>query len=287
MSRLLTRRDVLRGTCQALAVTAVALPAGSSRHVSDRRTIIVRLRGGADGLSLVPPLGDRLYQRLRPTIAVPPPGTALRAAIDLDGFFGLHPALAPLLPLVRARRVDVWPACSVPGATTSHLAADDALDAVLAEFGAERVAPSGVPLANAPASPFGCAVAGLRSHLERTGGPTVFVVESGGWDQHGGDQRPGAALDTRVDDIARGLSALVGHLGNRLRTTTIVTVSEFGRAIAENAHGGTEHGEATAMLVIGGGVRRGGIRGQWPGLRSSGGLGATASVADVLRSVSS
>jgi uncharacterized protein (DUF1501 family) len=245
---------------------------------------VVRLRGGADGLSILPPHGDPGSYPARPGIAMPPPGRGARAAIDLDGFFGLHPALAPLVPLFRAREVDVWPACRVPGATTSHLRADLALDELLAELRAEPVAPAAVPLDGAPASPFGCALGGLRTRLERADDAPVLVVESRDWDHHGGHTAD-ATLDARVDDLARGLAALVRQLGDRLSQTTIVTISEFGRAIAENAHGGTEHGDATLLLVMGGGVRRGHIRGTWPGLGSATGLRATASVSDVLRSV--
>ena len=173
MSRFLTRRDVLRGTCQALAGAAAVARTAPSLH----RIIVVRLRGGADGLSILPPHGDPGYYPARPGIAMPPPGRGARAAIDLDGFFGLHPALAPLVPLFRAREVDVWPACRVPGATTSHLRADLALDELLAELRAEPVAPAAVPLDGAPASPFGCALGGLRTRLERADDALVLVVE--------------------------------------------------------------------------------------------------------------
>ncbi|MPY94594.1 MAG: DUF1501 domain-containing protein [Acidimicrobiia bacterium] len=57
--------------------------------------VVLFLRGGADGLSLVPPFGEQSYYDLRPGIAVPRPGQA-NGALDLNGFFGLHPAMAPL-----------------------------------------------------------------------------------------------------------------------------------------------------------------------------------------------
>jgi uncharacterized protein (DUF1501 family) len=281
----LTRRDVLRGTWQALVGAAVVPLAAVPGHSLDRRTVIVRLRGGADGLSLVPPYGDPVYRRARPTLALPPPGAGVRAAIDVDGFFGLHPALAPIVPLFRAGCVDVWPACRVPGARTSHLHADLALDDLMAELRAEPVGCSGVAPAGTHASPFGLALDSLRSRLEQTAGPRVFVVDSCGWDHHGGDGRPGATLDACVDDFARSVAAFVRALGAGISRTTIVTVSEFGRMVAENTRNGTEHGDGTAMLVIGGGVRRRGIRGPWPRLQPSGGVRATTSVRDILRTV--
>src|SRR3954447_46308 len=67
-----------------------------------RKKILVAIfqRGAADGLNVVVPHGERGYYSLRPTIAIPrpDPGNA-EAAIDLDGFFGLHPSLAPLKAL--------------------------------------------------------------------------------------------------------------------------------------------------------------------------------------------
>src|SRR5438132_11623678 len=56
-------------------------------------------RGAADALNVVVPHGESAYYRLRPNIAISRPSSAAVSAIDLDGFFGLHPALAPMKPL--------------------------------------------------------------------------------------------------------------------------------------------------------------------------------------------
>src|SRR3954471_7052535 len=61
------------------------------------KLIVVMLRGAVDGLNVVAPVGDANYARLRPTIGLGLPGAA-NGAINLDGYFGLHPALAPVLP---------------------------------------------------------------------------------------------------------------------------------------------------------------------------------------------
>src|SRR5512147_1198287 len=59
-------------------------------------------RGAADALNMIVPFGERAYYELRPTIAVPAPSREVaNAAIDLDGFFGLHPSLSALAPLYR------------------------------------------------------------------------------------------------------------------------------------------------------------------------------------------
>jgi len=62
--------------------------------------VVIQLGGGCDGLNTVVPYAEAAYRQLRPTIALPAPrGGSREAALDLDGFFGLHPALEPLLPL--------------------------------------------------------------------------------------------------------------------------------------------------------------------------------------------
>ncbi|MGC4099395.1 MAG: hypothetical protein QM706_20010 [Nitrospira sp.] len=82
------------------------------------------LRGGADGLSLVVPYGDEDYYRNRPTLALARPGgTGANRVLDLDGFFGLHPASAPLLPLYRAGQMAVVHACGLGDQTRSHFEA--------------------------------------------------------------------------------------------------------------------------------------------------------------------
>lgn len=94
----------------------------------------VFLRGGADGLNLVVPHGDPDYAALRPTLAIFPPvsgdpedGSAGRA-LDLDGFFGLHPSLAPLLPLYRGGRLSVVHAVGSDDASRSHFEAQDQME---------------------------------------------------------------------------------------------------------------------------------------------------------------
>ena len=75
------------------AVAATPMP-------NKKKLIVVFQRGAADGLNIVVPFGEENYYRIRPTIAIPQPRNGAEgAAVDLDGFFGLHPSLAPLGPL--------------------------------------------------------------------------------------------------------------------------------------------------------------------------------------------
>ena len=73
--------------------------------------------------------------------------------------------------------------------------------------------------------------------------------------------------DVLFDDFSRGLAALAQDLGERMADTVILTMSEFGRAVAENGSRGTDHGHGNAMFLIGGGVKGGEVYGKWPGLR--------------------
>jgi uncharacterized protein (DUF1501 family) len=97
-----------------------------------RKTLIcIFQRGAADGLNIVVPHGDPDLYRHRPNLAIPRPqtGRAETSALDLDGFFGLHPALAPFLPLYKAGHLTAIHACGSPDATRSHFDAQDYMEA--------------------------------------------------------------------------------------------------------------------------------------------------------------
>jgi uncharacterized protein (DUF1501 family) len=91
------------------------------------RLIVVFLRGAIDGLSVVIPYQEPTYYLDRPTIAIPKPGQT-NGAIDLDGQFGLHPALAPLLPLWQQKSLAFVHACGSSDETRSHFDAQDYLE---------------------------------------------------------------------------------------------------------------------------------------------------------------
>ncbi|MDQ2687029.1 MAG: DUF1501 domain-containing protein [Armatimonadota bacterium] len=92
--------------------------------------ICIFQRGAADGLNIVVPHGDPDLYRLRPNLAVPRPqaGNAATSALDLDGFFGLHPALAPFLPIYQAGHLAAIHACGSPDGTRSHFDAQDYME---------------------------------------------------------------------------------------------------------------------------------------------------------------
>jgi uncharacterized protein (DUF1501 family) len=91
-----SRRQVLGGAAALAGVSLVGAKPGAMRSTTTRPVFVqVFLRGAMDGLTLVVPHGDPDYYAARPNLAVPPPGAA-NGAVDLDGFFGLAPAAAPL-----------------------------------------------------------------------------------------------------------------------------------------------------------------------------------------------
>lgn len=87
-------------------------------------------RGAADALNVVVPFGDAEYFRLRPNIAIPRPARSAgeNGSIDLDGFFGLHPALSPLAPLWKRGMLAPIHAVGSPSATRSHFDAQDYME---------------------------------------------------------------------------------------------------------------------------------------------------------------
>jgi uncharacterized protein (DUF1501 family) len=86
-------------------------------------------RGAADALNIVVPHGERAYYAMRPSIAIPQPSRAASGgAIDLDGFFGLHPALAPLKPLYDRGLLAPVQAVGSPSTTRSHFDAQDYME---------------------------------------------------------------------------------------------------------------------------------------------------------------
>ena len=93
-----------------------------------KQLIAIFQRGAVDGLSVVVPFGDAEYYRARPTIAVQRPGSGADAAVDLDGFFGFNPRLAPLKPLWDMRTLAIVHASGSPDSTRSHFDAQDYME---------------------------------------------------------------------------------------------------------------------------------------------------------------
>jgi uncharacterized protein (DUF1501 family) len=150
------------------------------------------------------------------------------------------------------------------------------------------------PLRTAPLTTAGYPANELAGQLQQVAlvakagvGLEVACVSLGGWDTHAGMGTPRAGyMFDQVQGLGQALAAFMADLGSRLATTTIVTLSEFGRRLNENGSNGLDHGHGSSMLVMGGGIRGGKVYGRWPGLGAkqleSGDLAVTTDYRDVL-----
>lgn len=117
-----------------------------------------------------------------------------------------------------------------------------------------------------PEGNFGDALASLAQLIKAQVGVRVACVDVGGWDTHTGmGTITDGDMKRHLGDLATALDAFTRDIGSNLDSTTIVTMSEFGRRVEQNASGGTDHGHGGAVLVIGGGVNSG-VHGRWEGL---------------------
>lgn len=361
---MISRRIFLKDGALALvslgfAPTFLARTVEGSTGARQKVLIAIFQRGAVDGLNMIVPFGDPGYYPARPSIAIARPGAGDDRAIDLDGFFGLHPRMQPLKPLWDAGHLAIVHATGSHDETRSHFDAQDymesgtpgikstpdgwmnrylharehqkatpfravalaqqlprtlqgtapalaigqmgqfgiragaatdrvqsafeaeyaaAAEGVLSQTGREafdairmlrqadpsRYAPSNG--AEYPRSPFGDALRQIAQLIKADVGLEVAFAESGNWDHHANEGGAVGILANRLDDFSRGIAALVRDLGDRMQDVVVLTMSEFGRAVAENGSRGTDHGHGNAMMVIGGAVHGGKVYGRWPGL---------------------
>ena len=360
---MISRRIFLKNGGLALVSLGFA-PEFLARTVAaadSRRRVLVTVfqRGAVDGLNMIVPFGEREYYSARPSIAIARPGSGADAAVDLDGFFGLHPRMAHLKPLFDARDLAIVHACGSHDETRSHFDAQDymetatpgvkstqtgwlnrylhakehqkatpfravalapqlpralqgiapalaigqigqfgiragqATEMVQSSFESEYAAAANSVLhktgreafdaikmlkeadpskyapengAEYPRTGYGEALKQIAQLIKADVGLEVAFAESGNWDHHVNEGAALGQIANRLDDFSRGITALVRDLGPRMADVVVLTMSEFGRAVAENGNRGTDHGHGNAMMVIGGGVRGGKVYGRWPGL---------------------
>ncbi len=314
----------------------------------DQRIIIVILRGALDGLAAVAPYGDRDYATARGGLAFAPPGND-EGLIDLDGFYGLNPALAPLQALYKQREMAIIHAVATPYRDRSHFDAQNLLEngttkpggtvgwlnrtlQLLKADGTRAIALNQqVPLIlqglleTATWSPKGRdidpnsdyltkvaqlyqqdpflggafaeamrteamaaqalssddrmaartakgadqlfnAAKAAATFLATDGGPRLAVLEASGWDTHARQGTTNGQLFNRLNELARALAVFPAGLGAVWKKTVVLVVTEFGRTVAENGTGGTDHGTGGVALVLGGAIAGGQVFGAWPGL---------------------
>lgn len=350
-----TRRVFLRNSALALVGFGAAPPwmqrAVFASGPIRRRKVLVTIfqRGAADGLNIVVPFQEKNYYSLRPTLAVAPPGK-LDGALDLDGEFGLHPALHSLKRLYDEKLLALVTAAGSPDPTRSHFDAQDYMEsgtpgkkstrdgwlnrvmppdaehspvravaigprlprslrgpnsavalntvesfrvkeeaagmalrsmyasshdaelngAAKETFEALRLLESlrtqGYAPANGAAYPAGRLGASLRQLaqlIKADVGLEIAFADMGGWDHHTNEL---SRLPNMLREFGAALTAFARDLGDRMTDVVVVTMSEFGRTVQQNGSGGTDHGHANSMFVMGGPVTGGAIYGKWPGL---------------------
>jgi len=347
------------------SVFGMDLLKGAATNGNARGKVLICLfqRGAADALNVVVPHGEQAYYKMRPNIAIPRPvsGTA-QAAIDLDGFFGLHPSLAPFKQLWDNGILAPVHAVGSPSNTRSHFDAQDYMESATPDnkgtrdgwlnrylaakgtceeckvratntfravsmtpqtprilegaeatiamnsldeftirtngsqadriealyrtgsadvvhaaggemFEAMKILRSANPQqyqaannAEYPRTPFGQHLKQIAQLIKADVGLEIAFADVGGWDTHVNQGAVTGQLAQRLDDFGKSIAALVADLGDRMSDVVIMTMSEFGRTARQNGNGGTDHGHASALFVIGGAVHGKKVHGKWPGL---------------------
>jgi uncharacterized protein (DUF1501 family) len=376
----LTRRGFLGGVASGLG--AMALPSLLPRMAfaapasGNDVLVVIFLRGGADGLNIVAPLGDPFYRKHRPKLGLPESGP--NAALPLTSFYGLHPKLAPLQELYQDGSLGFvhavgqmvysgshfdamdWLERGTPGTRTNpsgwlgrHLSTlqngntsifravgfggsvpislagevpATALDGLGLEFygdgsddgrfqsAVERIYggptfldsqakvtfqaiadllaadPDGIPVGHGAKYPadsyFGEGLSQVAKMIKADLGMEIACLDLGGWDTHEEQGTANGLMPDLLDELGRSLKAFATDLGSTMNRVTVVTMSEFGRRVEENASFGTDHGYGSCLFVLGGSVQGGKVYGQWPGLSpakwADGDLAVTTDVRSVL-----
>jgi uncharacterized protein (DUF1501 family) len=147
-----------------------------------------------------------------------------------------------------------------------HAAGDEMFDATRALRAANPQQYTPQNGADYPRSPFGQHLRQIAQLIKSDVGLEIAFADVGGWDTHVNQGGATGQLAGRFDDFAKSIHALVTDLGDRMADVTIMTMSEFGRTARQNGNGGTDHGHASALFVIGGDVKGKKVHGKWPGL---------------------
>lgn len=122
--------------------------------------------------------------------------------------------------------------------------------------------------ANYPQSDLGNGMRQVAFLLRQNLGLEVACLDRGGWDTHVGQGGSVGWLALQLQDVGDSLAAFAKDLGSDgMRRVTVLVMTEFGRRAQENSGLGTDHGRASAMFLLGGGVNGGKVYGKWPGLK--------------------
>lgn len=136
---------------------------------------------------------------------------------------------------------------------------------------------------------FGMGLKQIAQLIKADVGLEVACVDLGGWDTHENEGTRGGYFADQLNILGQGLSAFYTDLQDRMGGVSVVTMSEFGRRVSENASQGTDHGHGNFMLLMGGGMKGGQVHTNWPTLApdalNDGDLQITTDYRDVLADV--
>lgn len=251
------------------AVPAVSTPDLSRSHFQAQDCLE---RGGAARSSVQTGWLDRVLQQLGPGTTFRGLGIGHRMSRSLLGTS--NPVVLDSLKDFTVKGIDGVAPQTVAALTALYTGLDhplgvQGLGAIQASAQAKDYAADAVPAQERgyPEGDFGSALATLALLIKKKAGVRVATIDLGGWDMHtdigtvdGGD------LTRSLKSVADGLAAFTADLGPELDNTTVVTMSEFGRRVAQNANSGADHGHGGVAMVLGGGVK-GGVHGRWAGLK--------------------
>jgi uncharacterized protein (DUF1501 family) len=236
-----------------------AMPSFAS-HRSIDTLVVVELDGGNDGLNTVIPLADPRYRALRPTLAI-----MREDALPIDRAMGLHPSLAALMPAWRSGQLAIVQGVGDPeNSHASHFRSKQIWATASHDYAGANW------LKNASTFDARSFAAVAQTIAQRKS--AMLHITLHGFDTHERQRDRHALLLTQ---LAQGLVLLRSKLlqSGDWNRTLVMTVSEFGRSADENASGGTEHGSASPLFLLGGSVR-GGLYGDAPRLNELSSEGA-------------
>ncbi len=356
MSTLLTPQALTRRTALAAGASIVfaahASYAATDRAIARKKLVVIICRGGMDGLSVSPPIGDGNYDNLRRDIAIAP-----NEALRLDGDFGLHPKLAAIYALAQKGEARIAPAIASPDRARSHFEAQDVLESggsvvygtasgwlnrtlgvlparsikalsvgpqaplilrgpkeaaswspggaqrgdrlpmiltdlyakdpvlskalasgleteAMAKTAASSMSGQAVAMRAAPQGP-GAQVQArqtgvtVANFMNQPGGPQIVALSLDGFDTHANQGGAEGLLAGRLAYTDAVVDGLAGGLGPEWANTVVIIATEFGRTARINGTRGTDHGTASTALILGGGLKKAGIVGDWPTLKEA------------------
>jgi uncharacterized protein (DUF1501 family) len=253
---------VIACTRRSFLSAAVAAPFAAAGDDRGRRLIVIELAGGNDGFNTVIPYRDETYYRTRPTLAIP-----RRDALRLTDEIGLHPSLTGLKRLWDDGQLAIVQGCGYANQSRDHFRALEAWHTAAPPGGdslgresygwlgrlADHLWPRGGNEKLACIAERPPLALQSRKHdpvcgQVEPGGARIYYAGVGGFDTHA---KQAAAQSARLAQV----SAAIGKL---VRNDAIVMIfTEFGRRLEENPSGGTDHGAAAPVFVLGASVRAG------------------------------